>query len=565
MNTRVSLALSVSVFLSFTPSAFAQWITNGVPLCTAVNTQSSPGIVANGSGGALIAWQDDRNGSFDIYVQRVGTSGIPAWTANGIPLSAAANNQQDVAVVPDGSGGAIVAWVDHRDNATNGSDVYCGRMGSNGIPQWSANGVALCTAPMAQTSVVIASDGAYGAIVVWRDFRNGNDFDVYAQRVNAFGIVQWTANGVAIATENEDQTIPHVISDGAGGAFIAWFDRRSSPDADAYAQRVSGAGTPLWVDDGISLASQPGIQRNPFLVPDGAGGMIAAWHDSRSGSFDIYSQRVSSTGVAQWTTHGVPVSTAANDQQSPFAMADGSGGVFIAWYDLRDGVDSDLYAQRLNSAGTSQWTANGREVCGAAGGQFDAALTTDCAGGAILAWTDARTGANEYDVYAQRVSGAGAPAWTADGVVLSGAAFEQRAVQVTSDGAGGAIVTWVDRRGDDEDIYATRVLPNGSVDVPTSVGARPASLRASEVYPNPFAATAWIELETASPVPVTIEMFDVAGCRVRSTEFVGNVASSQRIELEARDDAGRLLPSGVYFCRVKAAGETITRKMVIAR
>jgi hypothetical protein len=37
------------------------------------------------------------------------------------------------------------------------------------------------------------------------------------------------------------------------------------------------------------------------------------------------------------------------------------------------------------------------------------------------------------------------------------------------------------------------------------------------------------------------------------------------MRFDGHDDAGRLLPSGVYFYRVHAGAETVTEKMVIAR
>ena len=39
----------------------------------------------------------------------------------------------------------------------------------------------------------------------------------------------------------------------------------------------------------------------------------------------------------------------------------------------------------------------------------------------------------------------------------------------------------------------------------------------------------------------------------------------RRIDFDGRDDRGRVLSAGVYFYRVTVAGETLTRKMVIAR
>jgi hypothetical protein len=560
--TRRLLLLHVSCLVLTATSAFAQWVPDGVPVSTATNDQRGPVVVPDETGGSLIGWQDKRTGNGDIYVQRLGAGGVTGWTADGVPLLVGTNHQQDLTIVPDGQGGAIVAWVDHRDTATNGADLYCRRVDPNGVPQWSADGVALCVLPENQIGVVLASDGNGGAIAAWRDFRNGTDYDVYAQRVDALGVVQWTTNGVAVATETEDQTIPHAIADGQGGAFIAWFDRRSSPDADVYAQRVSGTGVPLWTEDGISVSSQPGVQRNPFLVLDGSGGMIAAWYDSRSGSFDIYSQRVSSTGVPQWTADGVDVCTAANDQVSPIALADGSGGVIVVWYDNRSAVDSDVYAQKLHASGVPQWTADGVQVCGASGDQYDGSIATDGAGGAIVSWVDAR-GA-DADIYAQRVTAAGAPAWSADGVLLCGALLDQGVTQTISDGLGGAVVVWDDARSGERDIYAQRVLSNGYVPTPTSVTARAPSLRAGEFYPNPFAGTTWLDLELASPASVRIDVFDVAGRAMRAMTLP-DLAGSRRLGFDGRDDAGRLLPSGVYFLRVSAAGQVLTRKIVIAR
>ena len=46
----------------------------------------------------------------------------------------------------------------------------------------------------------IISDGSGGAIIAWMDSRSGAHCDIYAQRINASGVVQWTADGVAIST-----------------------------------------------------------------------------------------------------------------------------------------------------------------------------------------------------------------------------------------------------------------------------------------------------------------------------------------------------------------------------
>ncbi len=547
-------------------AAFANWEEDGTPVCTAGQRQYFPQMISDGAGGALIAWGDFRDGGSDIYVQRMSSTGVPQWTADGVALYAGFESQQDVAIVSDGAGGAICVWVDYRDTATNNADVYCRRIDANGVPMWSATAVPVCVLPESQSFIDAAEDGAGGAIIVWSDERNGTDPDVYAQRVNGSGVVQWATNGIPIATLTDNQWIPSIISDGAGGAIIAWGDRRIG-NSDIYAQRVNASGVIQWTVNGVAVCTATGTQRNVELVTDLFGGAIATWWDARGGNFDIYSQRMSPTGVMQWTADGVAVCTAAGDQSSAVVAPSGNGGVLITWLDLRNGTDYDVYARFVNSSGVPKWTADGVKLCNAPEHQNAYAIVNDGAGGAVVVWGDGRDNGGvewNHDVYAGRVSNTGALLWATDGVLLCAAEEEQQNIVMIGDGSGGAMAVWVDDRIDSYDIYAQRVLPNGEVPiVPTAVANRIPSLRASDVYPNPFATQAWIDLELSSPASVHVDVFDVAGRAVRRMSVAANRA--QRIAFDGRDQAGRLLPSGVYFYRVTASGETITRKMVIAR
>jgi hypothetical protein len=66
--------------------------------------------------------------------------------------------------------------------------MFAQRVASNGVVQWTADGVALCIQPEAQEQPSIATDDVGGAIVAWMDFRNnGSQSDIYAQRVTANG------------------------------------------------------------------------------------------------------------------------------------------------------------------------------------------------------------------------------------------------------------------------------------------------------------------------------------------------------------------------------------------
>ncbi len=536
----------------------AAWPSGGAPVCTATNNQNSPTVVSDGAGGAIITWYDYRNGTTaDVYAQRMDASGTPLWTADGVALCTAANDQLEPKIVSDGAGGAIVTWYDYRSGSNY--DIYAQRVSAAGVALWTPNGVALVDSTQDQVVPAIVSDGAGGAIVAWHDYRSAGFPDIYAQRVDGSGATQWIHNGVAICTATNSQANAMIATDGAGGAIITWEDSRGVT-YDVYAQRVDASGVPQWTANGVAVCVATGGQIAPAIISDGAGGAILSWYDGRSGARGLYARRVSALGVPQWTTDGVAICLVTS-ASAPTIIPDGAGGAILAWYDLRSGTDYDIYTRKVDASGVPQWTANGVALCTAADNQWFPAVVSDGAGGAIVTWADNRNGVNQ-ELYAQRVDASGAAQWTGNGILVSDSGTDKGSQTIVSDGGGGAIIPWADYRSG-IDIYALRL--NASGEVPTGVAGptRVSRLRVSEVYPNPFSASAWMDVEVATRSTVQIDVFDVTGRRVRTMTLNG--ATSRRIEFDGRDNASRLLPSGVYFYRVKAAGETVTRKMVIAR
>lgn len=430
-----------------------------VPLSTAANDQFFPQMLPDGQGGAIVAWVDLRNGtSTDVYAQRVNGGGAVLWTGDGVPISAAANNQSVPHLVSDGSGGAILAW---EDNRTGTYDIYAQRVNRDGTVQWTADGVPISAASNAQLSPQLISDGAGGAIIVWLDFRNGGTPDLFVQRVNGEGIVQWAADGVPVSIAANAQQSPHLISDGSGGAFLVWQDHRSGTNSDIYAQRINSSGLVQWAADGIAVSTAAGNQQFPQFISDSDGGAIIVWQDGRSGTDKIFAQRVNSDGAGQWTADGAPVAADGNSQSTPQAVSDGTGGALISWQD-----GTDIYGQRLNGSGATQWNAEGVALSAAADAQSFSRLLADGSGGAIVTWTDRRSGTN-YDLYAQRVNSGGIIQWTTDGVAISTAANDQSSgtaispPQIIPDGFGGAIIGWQDSRGGTWDIYAQGISASG--------------------------------------------------------------------------------------------------------
>jgi hypothetical protein len=467
LRAAIAAVLGICLTLAACPNANAAWPHDpnvNVPLCTFSSDQVGPVICSDGAGGAIVAWEDSRAGNTDIYAQRVNAAGVPVWTTDGVAICIAASSQFTPAIVPDGAGGAIITWADSRNGSTQ--DIYAQRVNSAGVVQWAANGVPICLAANIQQNPKLASDGAGGAIITWWDARAGTNADIYAQRVSPSGTPLWLTDGVVVCNAINNQFYPTIVTDGAGGAIITWQDGRNGPD-DVYAQRVNGSGVAQWTANGVVISAAASNQDTPVIASDGAGGAFIAWQDLRSLSTnDVYAQRVNSAGTVLWTTDGVPVCTAPNNQQRIVIAADGFGGALIAWDDNRN-PSFDVYAQRVNPSGTMAWTLNGVAVSTAASDQQSPTVISDGAGGAIIAWNDLR-GTISYDIYAQRVNASGVPQWTTDGVAVCTAALSQNLPMAVADGAGGAIITWYDSRSGTgtNDIYAQRIEHYGQLGNP---------------------------------------------------------------------------------------------------
>ena len=534
-----------------------------VPICTAASTQDYPVIVSDGAGGAIIAWHDYRRGGSDadIYAQRVSATGTVEWTVDGVALCTATGRQELPAIASDGAGGAIVAWRDLRNGATN--DIYAQRISVDGTVQWTPDGVALCTAADEQAHPTIVSDGAGGAIVTWHDRRSG-DFDIYAQRISAGGSVQWAANGVPLCTAVGDQAYPTIVPDGANGAVIAWYDYRGGPYSDIYVQRIAGGGTVQWTPNGVPLCVATGNQSDPAIASDGEGGAIVTWYDERSGTnSDIYAQRVSAAGAVQWTTDGVALCVATGRQYGAVTVADGAGGAIVAWSDERGGgSNADLYSQRISADGAVHWTANGVALCTATGTQSSPTLVSDGAHGALVTWSDLRSG--NWDIYGQRISATGTLQWAANGVALCTATADQKLSTIAADGAGGAIITWSDNRSGNDDIYAQRVQANGQLggdatDVPGGISL---AFALEPVRPNPSRGGGLtVQFTLVSAAAASLELLDVAGRRIAEREAGSLGAGHHSLEL----GAGFRLAPGLYLVRLRQGTNSRVTRVAVLR
>jgi len=448
------------------------WTNNGEVVCPAPGQQWDPNLINDGEGGVIITWYDDRNSGStdsDIFAQKINSAGIAQWDINGTIICNEYGKQLNPKIISDGEGGAIITWFDKRNSGTTGYDIYAQKINSAGIIQWDNNGSIICNASDNQISPEIISDESGGAIITWQDFRSMaiSSFDIYAQKINSVGSTQWENNGTIICNYIKEQESATITSDGEGGAIITWYDNRNSGTTgyDIYAQNIDSEGIIQWKKNGTVICNASSSQLNPKICSDGQGGAIITWYDKRTMSttaLDIYAQKINLKGFGQWDINGTIICNESGNQIDIQITSDGAGGAIITWSDERRGSSQDdIYAQKINTMGISQWCDNGRLICDAPSEQEGPQITSDGAGGAIIAWQDTRFG--DSDIYAQKINSDGMIQWDENWTLICNATGNQLDPQITSDGAGGAIIAWQDERIaiDQDDIYAQKIAGPG--------------------------------------------------------------------------------------------------------
>jgi len=100
---------------------------------------------------------------------------------------------------------------------------------------------------------------------------------------------------------------------------------------------------------------------------------------------------------------------------------------------------------------------------------------------------------------------------------------------------------------------------------PETVSATPLTYRLATNYPNPFNPVTRIDFELPEEALVTLKVYDLLGREIRNL-VNGHVESGHRqIMWDGRDDAGEILPNGVYIYVLRANDFKSTRKMILLK
>jgi len=229
-----------------------------------------------------VAWQGDDAGNPDIYIA---TSSNAFATKTVAQVTTNAADQTAPAIAVDVSNNVYVVWTDSRNGT---SDIY-GAASNNG--PWA--NVPIATGAGHQTAAVIATESA-GTMLhfAWVDDAAGNRDIRYASS-NGMPSSALAGSNIVDDTSGTDQTAPTIATIGSTGnqlgVFVCWVDARNlNPngwDTDLYLVDVAaGQRTNVLVGD----AGTGSDQTEPAVGVDLYGYPYVLWTDNRNVAEYVY-------------------------------------------------------------------------------------------------------------------------------------------------------------------------------------------------------------------------------------------------------------------------------------
>ncbi len=509
------------------------WPQEGQPLCVAAGTQTQPAILATGAGSVLVAWKDYRDAQHPaVYLRRVQASGSPIIGNGSDELLISDAVASDPRLCSDGGSGAWLLWL---QGAATARELRLLHLLADGTPDpaWPLLGRTVATGTGEVQDPVTIAGGDGGLFAIWR-LHDGSVQSLRLQHLDASGspAAGWLPGGVEVASCATTIKVGSIGADSAGIA-VAWTAApRDSAQARIHWFSPGGVLRATWPADGLLLGDRGTESTDPVLALGPDGSRFVSWigYDSLSVAGVVRLSRLSSNGTIWpgWPEDGIPVAASAVDKHNP-RLLPATDGVLVSWSESDDRGQGAVIA----SASALHSTA-------------PTLLTIERWPDLVrLAWAGPpRPG---YEVIPERQG--------ADGLWLPLARLEldPRGRFVLSDAevqAGEQLRYRLHLRTPTLDA----VLPEIEVTVPASA---PLALRGLN------ARGGVLRLFFSVPVrgAARFELFDVQGRRLLLRELTPEHAGESRVEWSAPEG----VRAGVYFARLRQAGDTKNQRYVLAR
>ena len=415
--------------------------------------------------------------------------------------------------------------------------------------------------------------------------------DILFAKLDGSGDVAWQTN-IGGAAEDVCNSVARTSD---GGYVLAGYTGVQPSYIDYYLVKTNAAGEVQW---SRTYGATDVVEECASVIETSDGGLALVG----DAGYQIYLVKTDSEGMLEWeqTYHG----GSGSDHCYSLTQCSDGGFALVGWRSTGSLTPThDMMVIKVGPEGAFQWRrlfdsgvedrghriiqlADGDYVVGGSTGNFslwklapngslrwqhtygtptnDVCLGFDAAsdGGYLLGgYTyDYDLG---YEFYAVRTDADGDLLWEE---TYGGALWDYSWDLTATDDEGWLLVGTTQSYGSGgNDLYALKLGPDAS-----GTGVDEASVAAPRVQlsrptPNPFTAGTKLGFSLEIPASVELSVYDVAGRRVRRLWSGAADAGPHDVMFDGSGDDGTELGAGVYFCRLTAHGETLTRKLLLLR
>lgn len=334
------------------------WGADGKALSDNTWFEPTPRVITASDGNIYFTWQQESDAGYVVNVRKVSPDGVDLW--NPVMITLTSNFGLSIPrLAPTNDGGFLLQYlVAQSGGFPTPNHLYIQRYNADGMAQWQAAGVGLNTAggfgfaPLPN----LVSDGNDGAISYWYDSRTMQNH-VYVQRIDSSGTVLWTSNGILASTATELQTSPALaFIPSTGNTFVFYQTSNTGQTASGVgAQMFNAEGVRQWSDDGIALVALSNQQQYLLqAAPQPDGSAVVVYLEYLAGSAinsNLKAIKVNTAGTTVWGQIATVMASTASQKGHLAATHREDGMVVAAWHDDRNGTP-DIYVQNINPDGS---------------------------------------------------------------------------------------------------------------------------------------------------------------------------------------------------------------------
>ena len=516
----------------------------------------------------ITLWQDDRDG-YKIYYQISDQNMQPLLAPNGVALNPVLNDEEyqvSLQATPDGKLAVLYNLQEQIDGSTV-YETYLQLIDHYGERLYPGRGIHIPPQGSYGNGSVMGISGN-DIYLAWMESEDGIVRQIIGQRV-CNGQLMWGENGKVITSAPQ---LFNIEIKGIVGSYFIWETQNAEQDRSfCKALKVDQNGDPAsgWTVAGSNLILDNDYDEQDYLkaglVNDD---LISFVRLSGRGAYPVRAQRLSSDGLRMWNDAGLSLSSSINYP----SISDVVYGNEIAYVilDYSNDTQQALF-QKLSLSGEMLLPEDGISFTTNLHNCYDADLVKFADGSYLCAYTD-NDGAwiQNRDVYYRQISPNGAPMGDHP-TVLCSERYQQQYIRGAIRG-NKAVFAWSDDRAgimNSETAY-TGVWGNSvissyvAIDDPLETPSVVPEISGN--YPNPFNPSTTIAFALPAGGEVSLSVFNLKGQLVRTILNEAELEAGKHTAIwDGTDSTGRIVSSGVYFCALKTAGKTVSRKMLLTK